>query len=221
MQIPIHQNLYYGTIGVIDNRFDSNAKIWLVDPPTFELEMEPRKFKLLARLKFYLNEFEIIGVKRQITESLQSRIIEIEEAKDYNQFNFKKLDDKFPVRGGYYLYMEGNVFANVGNNEAFGRVFLIEDRKRIIPYLLAFPKEIMRLIIRQDFESILNYKYNPKYINDNISVLIRLSKLEYFEMNLSSKLNFVFSEKNTFFETVYFGKVNLTSDGRIFGLLNI
>lgn len=218
-QIPIHQNLYYGTIGVLDNRPNSNAKIWLVDPPAFEIEMEPRKYKLIARLRYYLDEFKNIGVKKKITDALERRIKEIEASKDYNQFNFVKLDDKFPVSGGYYLYMEGNVFANVDTNEAFGRVFLIEDKQTIVPYLLAFPKAIMRLIVRQDFESILNYNYNPDFMKDSISVLIRFTKSEYFEMNLSEKLNFVFNEKSRFFETVYFGKVNHTSDGRIFGVI--
>jgi len=219
MQIPIHQNLYYGTIGVLDNRANSTARIWLVDPSAFEIEMEPRKYKLLARLRYYLNEFKNVGVKRRITEALELRIKEIEEAKDYDQFNFKKLDDRFPVSGGYYLYMEGNVFANVDANEAFGRVFLIEDKQRIIPYLLAFPKAIMRLIVRQDFGSILAYEYNPDFMKESISVLLRFSKPEYFEMNLSEKLNFVFNEKSKFFETVYFGKVSHTTDGRIFGAL--
>ena len=218
-QIQLHQNIYYGTIGVLDNRPNSNARIWLVDPPAFEIEMEPRKYKLLARLRYYLDEFTNIGVKKKITEALKKRIKEIETSEDYNQFNFVKLDDKFPVSGRYYLYMEGNVFANVDTNEAFGHVFLVEEKQRIVPFLLAFPKAIMRLIIRQDFESILKYEYSPDFMKENISVLIRFTKSEYLEMNLSEKLNFVFNEKSKFFETVYYGKVNHTSDGRIFGAL--
>lgn len=220
LQIPIHQNLYYGTIGVLDNRPNSNAKIWLVDPPAFEIEMDPKKYKLIARLNFYLDEFRNIGVKKRITEALEERIKEIEFSKDFMQLNFKKLDDRFPVSGGYYLYMQGNVFANVDTTEAFGRVFLIEAKQTIIPYLLAFPKALMRLIVRQDFESILNYEYNPDFMKESIPVLIRFNKSEYFERNLNEKLNFVFNEKSRFFEAVYFGKVNHTSDGRIFGALN-
>jgi hypothetical protein len=220
-QIPIHQNLYYGTIGVLDNRPNSNAKIWLVDPPAFEIEMDPKKYKLLARLRYYLDELRNIGVKRKITDALELRIKEIEAAKDYTQLDFAKLDDRFPVTGGYYLYMKGNVFANVDTNEAFGRVFLIEEKQRIVPYLLAFPKAIMRLIVRQDFNSIINYEYNPDFLKESVQVLMRFTKSEYFEMNLSEKLNFVFNEKTRFFETVYFGKINYTSDGRIFGLLNV
>ncbi|OOG77145.1 hypothetical protein [Algoriphagus sp. A40] len=219
LQIPIHQNLYYGTIGVLDNRPNSNAKIWLVDPPAFEIEMEPRKYKLLARLRYYLDEFRNIGVKKKITDALELRIKEIETSKDYNQFNFKKLDDKFPVKSGYYLYMEGNVLAIVYTSEAFGRIFLVEEEQRIVPYLLAFPKSIMRLIIKQDFESILNYEYNPDFINENIQVLMRFTESEFFEKKLRENLKFVFNKRNKYFEAVYFGKVKHTKDGRIFGKL--
>jgi len=220
LQIPSHQNLYYGTIGVLDNRSNSIARIWLVDPPEFEIEMEPRKYKLLARLRYYLDEFRNIGVKNKITKALELRINDIETSKDYNQFNFMKLDEKFPVGSGYYLYMENNVSAIVDTNEAFGRVLLVEERQRIVPYLLAFPKAIMRLIVKQDFESILNYEYNPDFINENIQVLMRFTESEFFEMKLRENLKFVFNKKNKYFEAVYFGKVSHTTDGRIFGILN-
>jgi hypothetical protein len=219
-QNQIHQNLYYGTIGVLDNRANSTAKIWLVDPPPFEVEMEPRKFKLLARLSYYLNEFKKIGVKRRIIEALEIRIIEIEEAKDYNQFNFKKLDDRFPENGGYNLYMEGRMLASIDTNEAFGRIFLIEDKKRVAAYLIAYPKTIMRLILRQDFEAILDYSYSSGFMKENVQVFMRISKSDFVKYKMQENLKFIFNERNRFFEAIYFGYVNYTSDGRIFGILN-
>ncbi len=72
-QIYIHQNLYYGTIGVLDSRANGIGKVWLVDPPAFEIEMEPRKYKLLARLHYYLDEFKNIGVKGRIIKALETR----------------------------------------------------------------------------------------------------------------------------------------------------
>jgi hypothetical protein len=219
-QIPIHQNLYYGTIGVLDNRPNSNAKIWLVDPPAFEIEMDPKKYKLLARLNFYLDEFRNIGVKKRITEALEERIKEIELSKDFMQLNFKKLDDRFPVSGGYYLYMEGRMFASIDTNEAFGRIFLIEDKQRVAAYLIAYPKTIMRLIVRQDFEAIMDYAYSSDFMKEKVQVLMKYSKSDIAEYKMQDNLKFIFNERNRFFEAIYFGKVNYTSDGRIFGLLN-
>lgn len=220
LQIPIHQNLYYGTIGVLDNRPNSNAKIWLVDPPAFEIEMDPKKYKLLARLNFYLDEFRNIGVKKRITEALEERIKEIELSKDFMQLNFKKLDDRFPASGGYYLYMEGRMFASIDTNEAFGRIFLIEDKQRVAAYLIAYPKTIMRLIVRQDFEAILDYAYSSEFMKEKVQVLMKYSKSDFAEYKMQDNLKFIFNERNRFFEAIYFGKVNYTSDGRIFGLLN-
>ncbi len=219
MQIPIHQNLYYGTIGVLDNRPNSKAKIWLVDPPAFEIEMDPKKYKLIARLNFYLDEFRNIGVKKRITEALEERIKEIELSKDFMQLNFKILDDKFPVSGGYYLYMEGRMFASIDTNEAFGRIFLIEDKQRVAAYLIAYPKTIMRLIVRQDFEAILDYAYSSDFMKEKIQVLMKYSNSDFAEYKLQDNLKFIFNERNRFFEAIYFGKVNYTSDGRIFGVL--
>jgi len=219
-QIPIHQNLYYGTIGVLDNRPNSNAKIWLVDPPAFEIEMEPRKYKLLARLRYYLDEFKNIGVKKRITEALEKRIKEIEISDDFMQLNLKKIDDGYPLRGGYYLYMESSSFVSIDFNEAFGKIFLIEDKQRVAAYLIAYPKTILRLIVKQDFEAILNYTYNSDFMNEDVQVLMKYNKTDFSENKLPNNLKFILNERNRIFEAIYFGKVNYTSDGRIFGLLD-
>ncbi len=219
-QIPVHQNLYYGTIGVLDNRPKSTAKVWLVDPPAFELEMDANKYKLLARLHYYLDEFRNIGVKRKIIKALEERINQIEEAKDYLQLNNKPLDVDYPESGAYHLYMDGNMFAAVDTNEAFGRIFLTEYRQKLSAFLIAFPKTIMRFIVRQDFIAILDFNYNPDFMNENVSVLMRFSKRDIEQYNLLENLKFVFNERKGFFEATYFGKLNHSTDGRIFGLLN-
>lgn len=219
-QIPIHQNLFYGTIGVLDSRPNSIAKVWLVDPPAFDLEMNPEKYKLLARLHYYLDEFRNIGVREKITEALEARIKLIEEAKDYLEFDNKQLDGNFPQRGAYYLYMEGKMFAAVDTNEAFGRIFITEYKQRVAAFLIAFPKAIMRLIVKQDFKSILEYSYNPDFINESVQVLMRVSRRDIEETKQPDNLKFIFNERNKTFEATYFGKVSHSTDGRIFGLLN-
>jgi hypothetical protein len=220
LQIPIHQNLYYGTIGVLDYRPNSNAKIWLVDPPAFEIEMEVKKYKLMARLRFYLDEFRNIGVKKRITEALEERIKEIEFSKDFMQLNFKKLDEKFQINGGYKFYMDGSMFAAIDTNEAYGRIFLIEEKQKVAAYLIAYPKTIMRLIARQDFEAILDFTYSADFMKEKVQVLMKYSKSDFAEYKMQDYLKFIFNKRNRFFEAIYFGKVNYTTDGRIFGILN-
>ena len=217
-QIPIHQNLYYGTIGVLDSQPNSIAKVWLVDPPAFELEMEPQKYKLLARLHYYLDEFKNIGVKERIIKALETRIVEIEKSSDYTKFNNVPLD--YPYPRAYHLFMDGKMFAAVDTNEAFGKIFIVEHKQNIYAYLIAFPKALMRIIILQNFENILNYEYNPDFINESVQVLMRLGGKETEESKLPKNLKFVFNERRKYYEATYFGKVNHSTDGRIFGLLD-
>ncbi len=217
-QIPIHQNLYYGTIGVLDNKANSIVKVWLVDPPAFEIEIKPKKYKLLARLHYYLDEFRNIGVREKIIKALEIRIKEIENSDDYLKFNNVHLD--YPPLRGFHLFMDGKMFAAVDLNEAFGRIFLVVREQVVLPYIIAYPKAIMRIIMQQNFESILNYEYNPDFIKDNVQVLLRLGLEDLVDKQLPSGMKFIFNERRKFYETTYFGKVSHSTDGRIFGLLN-
>jgi hypothetical protein len=221
LNIPIHDNLYYGTIGVLDNQTNSTAKVWLVDPPAFNIEMEPRKYRLVSRLTYYLEEFKEIGLRPKILEALENRIKEIISSKDYKTLDNNTIDENYPAKGIPYLYMgTSKNFASVDTNEAFGRVFLVERKQRTVPYLIAFPKALMRMIIKQNFEQILNYKYDPDFMRENVQVLMRFTKGDMLERNISEVLKFTFNEKKRSSEAVYFGKVNFSSDGKIFGVLD-
>lgn len=215
--IPMHQNYYYGTIGVLDNNENSRAKVWLIDPPAFEIKMKPEKYKLLARLRFYLDEFKNIGVKSKITYALEKRIKEIEESSDYLSFDNKALDYKYPT--AFHLFMDGKMFAAVDNNEAFGRIFIVEHKQNNFPYLIAFPKALMRIIILQNFNSILEYEYNPDFISEDVQVLMRIGLKDFESSKLPSNMKFILNERRKYFEATYWGKVSHTNDGRIFGLL--
>lgn len=215
--IPIHQNLFYGTIGVLDNRANSIAKVWLVDPPAFEIEMEPKKYKLLARLRYYLDEFKNIGVKDKIIKALLKRIAEIENSSEYLKFDNVPLDYKYPR--AYHLFMDGKMFAAVDNNEAFGRIFIVEHKQKVLPFLIAFPKALLRIIILQNFDSILNYEYSPDFISEDVQVLMRLGDKDLEELKLPINLKFILNERKKYYEATYFGKVSHSTDGRIFGLL--
>jgi len=215
--IPKHQNFYYGTIGVLDNNKNSIGKVWLIDPPAFEIEMEPEKYKLLARLRYYLDEFKNIGVNIKIIEALEKRIKEIDDSSQYIKFDNVPLDYKYPR--AFHLFMDGKMFAAVDNNEAFGRIFIVEHNKNSFPYLIAFPKALMRIIILQNFNSILEYEYNPDFISEDVQVLMRIG-IEDLESNkLPLNIKFILNERRKYFEATYWGKVSHTNDGRIFGLL--
>ncbi|HET8885614.1 MAG TPA: hypothetical protein VFM70_04585 [Salinimicrobium sp.] len=183
--------------------------------------MEPRKYKLISRLTYYLEEFRDIGVRPKILEALEIRIKEISESKDFQSYDNQPIDKTLTTKGGLQIYMAIKTnLAIVDTNEAFGRIFLVERKQQTVPYLIAFPKPLMRIIVKQNFEQILNYEYDHDFTRENIQVLMRFTKGDMLGRNISELLKFTFNEKKRSSEAVFFGKVNYSSDGKIFGVLD-
>ena len=85
--------------------------------------------------------------------------------------------------------------------------------------MIAFPKALLRIIILQNFDSILNYEYSPDFISEDVQVLMRLGDKDIKEYKLPVNLKFILNERKKYYEATYFGKVSHSTDGRIFGLL--
>jgi len=209
----------YGTIGIVDNNSNHVAKLLLVDPPSDFIDIEPKKYKLLARLNYYLEEFTNIGVKKKISVALAKRIKEISDSSDYTKFNNEPLDYKYPVP--YHLFMEGNMFAAIDHNEAFGTFFTIENKNEIFPYVLAYPKALMKLILYQRFDDILTYRYDPDFIMEKVNILLRIGKKAEVDLGIIEKLGFQLSERRgRYFEASYYCNVSHSLSGRLFGRLS-
>jgi hypothetical protein len=206
--IPRHQNIFYGTIGVLDSQ--NTAKVWLVDPPAFEVEWNPLKFKLISRLIYYSKLFSEIGIHNRFQIALDKRIHQLFTAKDIIEFNRVPLD--VPLKT--YTYIKKNNFVNINNNEAFGTFFFINSNE---VFLVALPKVIIRLVLLQNFDGILEYDYKNAQLSDNIIIKLsaKLSKAsKEFEF---TKTKFVLddSRKRYFYQA--YQEIGFTSSGRIFG----
>ena len=212
--IPRHQNIYYGTIGVVDNQ--NTAKVWLVDPEPFYIDWSPLKFKIIARLSFYANLFNEIGVHDKIVDSLIERIEKLKASKDIESFN------KVPLKGikSTRTYVKAKNFVKINTTEAFGSFFFVDTVKGVKIYLVAITKVILKLVISQDFESIINYVYKNAELSEKVIIEMsaKLSeKDEDFEM-IQDK--FTWDSKRKKFSEQYYSLLESTSSGRIFGLVD-
>lgn len=171
-----HLSLHYGTIGVLDNKKDSIARVWLVDPPSTEIRMDPYKYKLLARLHYYLDEFRNIGIRKRILDALENRITEISNRQDYLSLNNIPLLER--IRDSENFYIDNrNSFVAIDTNEAFGKFFTIQIKQNPFLFILAYPKSIIKAIVRQNFNEIIKFNYNPSFLNENIGILLRAKAL--------------------------------------------
>ena len=67
------KSVLYGTIAVLDDRPDSTARCWLVDPPEDALD-NPRRFKILARLTYIADLISFLAGRSSLSASLQTRL---------------------------------------------------------------------------------------------------------------------------------------------------
>ena len=208
------QNIYYGTIGVLDNH--NPAKVWLVDPESYNVDWNPRKFKLLSRLIYYLNVFKEIGIHRNICDALESRINQLLNAKDYTSFNSKILDVK---NGMPRSLIQAKNIATINYSDAFGTFFFTKSTQGIQVFIIALPKALINLILSQNFDDILNYEYRNGEINDDVTIILEA------KLNSASdefvKLNFVLDEQRKRYFYQSYQLISHISSGRIFGVVKI
>jgi len=212
--IPRHENIYYGTIGVVDGK--NKAKVWLIDPIAFNIEWNPKKFKLLSRLYFYAKLFKEIGVHKRIIVPLIERIELLKKSGNISEFDKVRLKDTYK---SLKIFISAKNFANINTNEAFGSFYFVKTKEGTKVFLMAVTKEILKLIINQDFNGIINYEYKNGDLDEKATVELstKLSQTsEEFEM---TKVQFVFDEKRKRLFAQYYGTIEYSSSGRIFGII--
>ena len=211
--IPKNQNIYYGTIAVLDNI--NTAKLWLVDPESFQVDWSPRKFKLISRLIYYLNIFSEIGIHKRVQIALNERISKLIESKDIEQFNRVPIDAKIA-----FTFVQNDNFVSINSNEAFGTFFFIENKNGGDVFLMALPKTIIKLIIAQNFDSILDYSFNNIEYTERVSIELSTKLSKASEDFNYTKTDFVFDESRKKYFYQKYQNISSTSSGRIFGIID-
>ena len=206
---------YFGTIGAIDNS-NSVLSVYLVDPVFENISINPEKYQILAKLSYYLKLFRQTGVYAKICNELEKRIYDIVNSEDYKKFDKNPLSEARKKKH----YFDNVMKADINGNEARGRVFFVKRQNMIVPYIIALPRDIVKLVINKDFKSILDYKYNSAEINDKVSVKLEISLSDIQKYDVPSFESFVFSEKSKKYEYMSRCSLRHTISGRIFGMID-
>lgn len=145
-------NVCYGIITAAEK--SKGLKAWMVDPPSDPIEMEARKYKLLSRLYFYHDYFNLISKRSYLSITLANRIKILEHAKNFDDFtgiplissNFEKISITASFINSRSLVIEKDI---IGITNIF-------DLNNIL--FIGLNLELFNIIISQKFEEILNYK---------------------------------------------------------------
>lgn len=150
--------LLLGLIAAIPTSLDERAVCWLVDPPRGPSPEDARKYKLLARMTFYLRLLQPL-TSSALLIALADRIEAIYASRDYtsldgtplrsaNQTTFSRLPALFRNKTVVEL--------NHGKRDgrAFGRAFEVGDED--IAYI-GVDSDVYRMLAGQRFTEILEY----------------------------------------------------------------
>lgn len=214
--------LAYGTIAVLDNREDSIPVVWLVDPPAPTLELSPRKYRLLARLNFYLSNMREISSRITLVTVLTNRLKSLFKTDEYEKLNGELLRSGKgePIAFSESSFSNKSIvkdanYSNGSFEKAVGRVYPTDQGKKLL--FIGLRREVFDIVAKQDFDEILDLRF-PNAIESE-KVICRFSKRvfqsldenSYLKQNAKAKPNGYYSLELDF-NLVY------ARSGRVYGV---
>lgn len=165
---PDRRDLYpsalrYGTITVLSAAEDRNVQCWLVDPPAFE-ERDPRVWKLITRMRFLSQWISLVIPRSQLAAALATRVLDLAAVinplelngrplvrSEGKEFFFSKISQSQP-----HLTFFSNKFRVRG--QPAGGVAVPLGRNQVA--MLGIQQELVDMAARQDFDEILEYRFD-------------------------------------------------------------
>jgi len=149
------QNTCLGIITAADKK--NILQSWLVDPPTENISFDLRKIKLLKRLHYYYSIIRFLSKRTYFALVLANRIKTIELIADYNSL------DGIPLLNANFekIVIRDSFISSRATNKArsiVGRTLMFHTREL---YYIGIKRDLLDIMIKQDFNEILDYKIKP------------------------------------------------------------
>lgn len=147
---------------MLDDRPESTARCWLVDPPA-SITGDPFLFKLLTRLEYIARYISFLGQRSQLAAALWTRIAALRAAKEYTAL------DGVVLRTGSNAEFSPETYDQVGTHNpwfgsksvvsdgpAGGHVFAVDDH---VLLFIGIREQLVALAALQDFRAIAEYMF--------------------------------------------------------------
>jgi hypothetical protein len=199
---------FIGYITVADGT--NNLQTWLVDPITEELGMDPYKLKLLKRLTFYYQVIKAVSGRSNLALTLANRLQNIIDIP-----NFRELDRRPLINSEQDALIISDQLQNTHRigaamNQFFG-TFRLHD---YLPTLLFLPNDLLNLMIKQDFDAILDFSFPPRTTETRMRVPVSKRVAEQVSRLQKTRLKVVTDfRKQSFLETDIFATISSSGLG--------
>lgn len=159
---------------------------WLVDPDSDEQQFAPDKSKLLKRLYFYYFITIYLSSRTYLSLALANRIKSIELIKDYQSLN------KLPLMNSRFekLYISDGFVKDRASNRSLSMVGKLYTYAEKELYIVGIERDILDLLIEQDFDRILKIKTTPETSTQSISGYLQIRNPGIKELLLKNNIKF-------------------------------
>lgn len=205
-------HFYFGAITAADKK--NQLTVRLVDPPVNEILMEPRKYKLLSRLYYYYDIISVISPRSFLTLSLANRIKVLSEVNLYNELDGISLVDNYLYLlsvDSYFIFTKTR-----DKNSLIGTSLLAENGDL---FFIGLHLDTLRILIRQDFKSILSFKVDEPSTQEHDMTIVLNSRNYYQKKFMEENLPQI-KPRFGLYQIKKRMSVSISSSGIIYGHLS-
>lgn len=219
---PYPASLRYGTITALDARKDGNVRCWLSDPPPGQVDVDPRHFRLLNRMRFLRDWISFISPRSALASAVATRASDMEAMR--NPFELDgvplrrgnaevfRFDPFSPARGRHSAFMSSK--SRVTDGPAGGVVVQLSDRELMV---LGIREDLLILLSEQVFESIAGYRSEVGSIDKAVECTFSAGRFRRLRLPGST----LQSARRTsgYFRFRLRGTLHYSPEGLVFGIL--
>jgi len=215
--------MLYGTIAVLDDRANSVARCYILDPTIIE-ESSPERFRIVARLTAIAELISFISYRSQVSASLRTRLESLKALDDIQTLNNIPLlrgdGDKFSTDVYNTTWHHNPWFrgkTRVEDGPAGGQVFQVDERNLLF---LGIREDLLIYAIEQSFETILFYKFPAGTVYKRVLCSVPKGRFKT-EFTSVQKSNVEIKKSGGYVHFTLGGYLHYSNGGMVFGILPI
>jgi hypothetical protein len=219
---PNPAGLRYGTIAVVDGRKDGNVRCLITDPPPDVIEDDPKRFRLLNRMRSLRDWISFLSPRSAFAAALATRVADLEVLRDPFEL------DSVPIlRGtgepfGYEPFSRSNwrhssfmwSKSRVTDEPVGGVVVQLSEREL---FFIGVREELLLMASNQNFEDVASYKTEIE--SRRLRVECMFSAGRFRNLDLPASVKQTATTTGAYVHFPLSGTLNFSREGFVFGVL--
>ena len=220
---PYPAAVRYGTVTALDGGRNDLVRCWLVDPDPEEGDWDPRRFKLMARLRFLSQWMSIVSPRSQLASALATRVNDMQMLS--NPFELSGIPllrgngepFSYPMTSPFSFH--STFFANktrVSDGPAGG--IALPVGKDTLAFL-GIRQDLLELAIMQDFDRISAYNAEGGTLEKVVEIVFPSKKFK--AMRLPQTIVNSATQSGGYTRFTLNGNTQYNRSGLVFGFFNM